>query len=219
MDDSYPLRDSCPLCGAPNCARFIGCYEREVVDEKGYYYKDFPVPWFLCQEKGTTRTVKHKTFSLLHYHLVPYWKYSIPFIINVLKAKHIEGMSQKMLLDYMADFTTKDQHYEYDYMELSLSRIFSFHQLIKETIGKIMISVYYPEIIEQFQTSSQNQQIKAFLTFSLHFSSYKLSHSHPIRGPTALSIDFYLTSGSYFQNSCFLFGTPSQFRRWQTPRP
>jgi len=33
-----------------------------------------------------------------------------------------------------------------------------------------------------------------------------------IRGPCALSYDFYLKGGGWLQNSHFLFGTPSQFK-------
>jgi hypothetical protein len=203
---SYPL-DSCPICGAKNCARFIGCYEREVIDEEGNYYKDFPIPRFLCQGKGKNKLVNHKTFSLLHYHLVPYWKYSIPFIIKVLKARHIDGMALDIMLNYIDDFTTNDQYY----VELSLSRFFSFQHLIEEAIAKIMANGYYPEINPQLQSPRKNQQIKAFLKFALEFYCYKLNC--PIRGPCALSVDFYLRGGSYLLNSHFLFGTPSQFRR------
>lgn len=231
--DSYPL-DSCPICGAPNCARFIGCYERGVIDEEGNYYKDFPVPRFLCQEKGKIKIVQHRTFSLLHYHLVPYWTYSIPFIFKTLKTRYIKGLTLDRLLDYIADFTDKKKdhthgyhYYNYngnsngngndeddeddeDYMELSLSRIFSFKQLIKEAIAKIMAHGYYPQSTPQLQNPCQNQQIKAFINFAMEFTCYK--RCCPIRGPCALSVDFYLNGGSYFLNSYFLFGTPSQFR-------
>lgn len=213
----YPFNDSCPICGAPDCARFIGCYEREVIDEQGNYYEDFPVPRFLCQGKGPfkSKLVHHKTFSLLHYHLVPYWKYSIPFIIRVLKARHIEEVTLAKLLNYIYDFTHKVQGQEQYYVELSPSRIVSFCRLIKEAIGKLMVieraEEYYSELIAQLQTPDHNQQIKAFLLFALDFSCHKLCY--PIRGPCALSYDFYLNGGSYFRNSYFLLGTPSQFRK------
>ncbi len=211
----YPFKQNCPICGAPDCARFIGCYERGVIDEEGRYYEDFPVPRFLCQGKGTVKLVNHKTFSLLHYHLIPYWKYSIPFIFRVLKAKHIEDITLANLLSYIYDFTSRDEDGDEFYVELSLSRFFLFCQLIKKAIAKIMVleraNQYYTELIAQLQTPDENQQIKAFLLFALDFSCYKLFY--PIRGPCALSYDFYLNGGSYFRNSYFLFGTPSQFRK------
>jgi hypothetical protein len=215
----YPFKQSCPICGAPDCARFIGCYQRGVIDEEGQYYEDFPVPRFLCQGKGTVKIVNHRTFSLLHYQLVPYWRYSIPFIIRVLNARHIEDITLANLLNYIYDFTSRDQDEDDDeyYVELSFSRFFLFCQLIKNAIAKIMAieraNEYYTELIAQLQTPDQNQQIKAFLLFALQFSCYKLPYPYPIRGPCALSYDFYLNGGSYFRNSYFLFGTPSQFRK------
>lgn len=204
--DSYPFRGSCPLCRAANCARFIGCYERAVIDEEGSHYNDFPVARFLCQGKGQARIVNHKTFSLLHYQLVPYRKYAVTFINKVLWARYIDRMTQRALLDYIADFSDKG----HEYVELSWSRILSFQKLIKVAIDKVMTSRYYPQAISQFQTPCENEQIKAFLLFAAEFYCYKFLY--PIRGPCALCYDFYLTGGSYFRNSYFLLGKPSQFR-------
>jgi len=196
------------------------------VDKNGRYYPDFPVPRFKCHEKGGHRIIPHKTFSLLHYHLVPYWKYSIPFIIKVLKAKHIKGLSLKLLQDYIADFSdigiggtggTGTEKADGDgYIELSTSRFYSFHSLIRGTVTKLLISKYYQELAIRMQKcrGSESATIKAFLEFSKEFECCKVSV--PIRGPCALSYDFYLEGGSYLRNSYFLFGTPSQFRNRRT---
>lgn len=190
------------------------------MDEGGRCYPDFPVPRFKCQGKKSSgcRIVPHKTFSLLHYHLVPYYKYSIPFIIKVLKAKHIKGLSLKSLQDYIADFSdTGTQEDGCDgYIELSTSRIYSFQELIKATITKLLIRQYYRELTIRLykcigRGSGETDSIEVFLEFSKEFQCCKLSM--PIRGPCALSYDFYLEGGSYFLNSHFLFGTPSQFRK------
>jgi hypothetical protein len=206
------------LCGGANCAEFIGYYYREVVDEDGRYYPDFPVPRFECHGKGGHRIVPHRTFSLLHYHLVPYWKYSIPFIIKVLRARHIKGLSLKSLQDYIADFTGAGVglYAEDDYIELSAGRIYSFKRLIREAVIKLLISSYYQELTGRLQncSGSETETIKIFLGFSKEFECRKVSV--PIRGPCALSYDFYLQGGSYFCNSRFLFGTPSQFRMIST---
>jgi hypothetical protein len=190
------------------------------VDEDGRYYPDFPVPRFLCHRKGTAPVVDHSTFSLLHYHLVPYEKYSIPFIIKVLKAKHIKGLTLKLLQDYIADFSdtgTEDEDENENgcdgYIELSTSRIYSFQGLIQETITKLLISQYYHELtirLHKCSGSGEKGSINVFLEFSTAFECQKVSI--PIRGPCALSYDFYLEGGSHFRNSHFLFGTPSQFR-------
>jgi hypothetical protein len=157
--------------------------------------------------------------------LVPYWKYSIPFIIKILKAKHIKGLSLKMLQDYIADFSDtvagRDREYEdgcdgyIGYIELSTSRIYSFQRLIEKTITKLLISQYYHEFAMRLSRckcsgNDETESINAFLLFSIQFECWKVSM--PIRGPCALSYDFYLEGGSYLRNSQFLFGTPSQFR-------
>lgn len=191
------------------------------MDENGRYYPDFPVPRFKCHEKGGRRTIPHKTYSLLHFHLVPYWKYSIPFIIKVLKAKHIRGLSLKLLQDYIASFSgigidMEDRDdgngYGYGYIELSISRFYSFHSLIRQTVTKLLISEHYQELAIRMQKSngSETATIKTFLEFSQEFECCKVPVR--IRGPCALSYDFYLEGGSYLRNSYFLFGTPSQFR-------
>jgi hypothetical protein len=193
------------------------------VDEAGRYYPDFPVPRFECHEKGGRRIIPHKTFSLLHYHLVPYCKYSIPFIIIVLMARHIKGLSLKLLQDYIAEFSGTDivgtgteTADDYGYIELSISRFYSFHNLIRATVTKLLISKCYQELAIRVQKcrGSESATIKAFLEFSKEFECCKVSV--PIRGPCALSYDFYLEGGSYLRNSYFLFGTPSQFRNRPT---
>ena len=222
---AYPFSNCCPICHAPDCARFIGCYERGVIDEKSHYYEDFPVPRFLCQGKGTFKSVPDKTFSLLHYHLVPYWKYSIPFIFRVLKARYIDDITLANLLNHIFDFThlnqNQDQNQDQYYVELSPSRFFDFCQLLIQAIAKIMVidrakaNEYFRGIKAQLQTPDQKQLMKAFILFAMDFSCDKVSYPSPIRGPSALSYDFYLHGGSYFRNSYFLFGTPSQFRKKQ----
>jgi hypothetical protein len=173
----------CLLCGAPDCARFIGFYYRGVVDEKGRYFKYFPVPRFLCQREGVP-VVDHKTFSLLHYHLIPYHKYSIPFMIKVLKSRHIEPRTLEILIKYIADFTaTGPVGTDYEYIELTFSRIFAFQDIIKGAINKILVNQYYKDIIGRWQrqkvfNNNVNELIKAFLEFCLEFECHKTTPPH-----------------------------------------
>lgn len=205
MVDSF--RTCCPLCHAPDCARFLGYYYRQVIDEDGRYYPDFPVPRFSCRGKGEHTNVNHKTFSLLHYHLIPYSKYSLPFVVKVLKLRHIDRMTVESLQAYLGDISsTRD-----GYKELSASGIFSFKQLLLTAINKILISDCYPQLPRKLGVSGdETVVIKIFLEFCLQFVSRK--HSYPIRGPCVLSYDFYINGGFYLKNAYFLFGTPSQFR-------
>ena len=161
--------------------------------------------------------VDHKTFSLLHYHLLPYHKYSIPFVIKVLKARHIERKALDILIKYIADFTaTGPVGTDYDYIELTHTRIFIFQSLIKKAINKILMSQHYKEISDRWQRqqlfdNNEHELIKAFLEFCLEFECHKTNP--PIRGPCALAYDFYLNGGAHVHNSHFLFGTPSQHRK------
>ncbi len=203
----------CPICGGFDCARFLGFYYRQVIDEKGRYYPDFPVPRFVCHRKGKhaeINHVNHKTFSLLHYHLVPYSMYSLPFVIRVLQSRYINGMTAESvqgILGYIGNITSSQNNYK----ELSTSGIFAFKSLFLEAITKILINGYYPRLSDELAGDSQEiVRIKIFLAFCLDFICQKCSP--PIRGPCALSYDFYITGGSYLRNAFFLFGTPSQFR-------
>lgn len=217
LDFSYNFSDLCPLCGEADCAQFIGYYHRPAIDEKGRFYKDFPVARFLCHGKGAVSIVNHRTFSLLHYHLIPYYKYSIPFLIKVMESRHIDQMTLQVLSDYIMEFTaTGPVGTDYEYIELSPSSILSLEPLIEEAINKIIMSQYYQKVRQQwmwqktFDSDSEPIGIKGFLEFCREFECRK-THP-PIRGPTALSYDFYITGGAYKRNSYFLFGTPSQFR-------
>ena len=152
-------------------------------------------------------TVNHKTFSLLHYHLVPYSKYSLPFVVKVLKLRHIDGTTVESIQTYLGDIAATEDGYK----ELSASGIFAFEHLFLGAITKITISGYYPQLQQQLGISGEkNTIIKTFLEFCQNFTSQK--YSHPIRGPGVLSYDFYITGGFYLKNAYFLFGAPSQFR-------
>jgi len=200
----YDFTERCPLCGGHDCAKFIGYYYRGVIDEAGTYYKAFPVARFLCRRKGSTPVVRHKTFSLLPYQLVPYTKYSIPFIIKTLKLAYVEDNSVKELQDYLAGFQ------EHQYIDFSRSSFYEFKAFILKSIDKMLAGGYYQEAEGELQEPHTNKRIKAFIEFSKGFTSDKTIPS--IRGPCALGYDFYIRGGGYLSNGYFLFGTPSQFR-------
>jgi hypothetical protein len=160
---------------------------------------------------------KHRTFSLLHYHLIPYIKYSIPFLIKVMESRHIDKKSLQALCDYIIEFTaTGPVGTDYECIEISPSGILSLEPLIEEAINKITTSQYYQTVKQQWQKAfdsdnkRENIGIKGFLEFCSQFECFKTNPS--IRGPTALSYDFYISGGAYKRNSYFLFGTASQFR-------
>lgn len=201
----FDLTDSCPLCGGSHCAQFIEYYHRQVIDEKGTYYKAFPIARFLCIRKGGKPIVDHRTFSLLPYQLVPYSKYSIPFIFKVLKSIHMEDKSIMEVQQYLSNFQETGI-----YVDLSAPSIYGFKRLILEAIDKLLSSAYYCEAENILQQPYGYCRIEAFIPFAQEFCCYKVIPY--IRGPCALSYDFYMQGGGWFRNSYFLFGTPSQFR-------
>jgi len=205
MIDSFHSR--CPLCGETDCARLLGYYYRQVVDEKGRYYRDFPVPRFVCRGKGKHPVVNHKTFSLLHYHLVPYSIYSIPYVVKILQSRHVDRQTVERIQSYQGYIATTGDGYK----ELSASGILTFKDLFCQAITKLLAFTSYPELSAKLaQTSRDIDRIIILLDFCRNFTC--LRYARPIRGPCAMNYDFYLSGGSYFRNAFFLFGTPSQFR-------
>jgi len=148
--------------------------------------------------------IKHRTFSLLPYQLVPYTKYSLPFILNSLRKVYGEDISVKGLLDYLAGFGLDE------YIELSVGTFYAFRAFILTAIDKMMAMGFHKEIVAQLQTPSERQRIRIFLFFAEDFSCCKTGSE--IRGPCALGYDYYIQDGGYMRNAHFLFGTPAQFR-------
>lgn len=48
---SDEFKNCCPICHGSDCAQFHGYYFRQIIDEKGTYYKEFPIIRFRCQKK------------------------------------------------------------------------------------------------------------------------------------------------------------------------
>lgn len=205
LDLELAIHDCCPICGGVGCARFIEYYFREVIDEKGTYYKSVPIARYLCRRKGRKKIVSHKTFSLLPYQLVPYIRYSIPFIIKSLKLRYKENLSLSKLQDYLAQFG-KD-----DILPISIDQLLLIQNIAMEAVQKIMATGYYKEFEAQaLDSSSEKEILIAFIGFAQTFECCKVDPS--IRGPCGLHYDFYLNGGGFYHNAHFLFGTASQFR-------
>jgi len=194
--------DHCPLCKGKDCAKFHGYYTRKVVDENSTYFKEFPIARFKCYGKGFIKGCKGRTFSLLPYQLVPYIKYSIPFILKVLKARHIEGLSIYRVQEYI------DSLCEGDILTLDADQFLYFRLLVEGAIGKILVENNYKENKKFFEFTGE-ELLKYFIHFAEDFSCHKIDVC--IRGPCSLGLDYYLTGGGYLNNAYFLFGTPYQF--------
>jgi len=174
-----------------------------VVDEHGTYYKEFPIARYRCYAKGK-RKIPHSTFSLLPHQLIPYTRYSIPFIMKILEELSLPDSAIDAAIDYVAGLG-KD-----DILSISAIKIRILKGLGIEAIERIQVSGYYKDIHDEFNVPSIRQRLRVFMEFAKGFCCQKTDS--PIRGPCGLSYDFYLQGGSYYNNALFLFGTPSQFR-------
>jgi hypothetical protein len=201
LDIGLDFRTRCPICGGEDCARFIEYYTRGVIDENGTYYKAFPIARYVCEAKG-------KTFSLLPHQLIPYIKYSITFIIKMLKARHADGLSISKLQDHVANWG------ENEILLISADQLSDFRDLVNDAISKILATGYYPRLREKVSLMGNvGGRVIALIEFSKDFECAKVTPQ--IRGPCGLNYDFYLNEGGYFYNAPFLFGTPSQYRKKQ----
>ena len=203
IDLRVDFQSHCPLCGGKDCARFLQYYTREVIDENSTYFKEFPIARFQCRGKGWKKESKGKTFSLLPYQLVPYIKYSIPFILKVLKARYIDKLSIYKVQEYIDSFMGNTL------LTLDADQFYMLRQMVEEAIDKMLMMNFYQENKELFEWSG-NKLLGCFIDFAEHFVCCKIDPC--IRGPCALGIDFYLTGGGYRHNAYFLFGTPYQLR-------
>lgn len=168
------------------------------MDERNILFREFPIARYLCR-------TKKKTFSLLPYQLVPYSRYSIPFIIKALELRHVEGLSIKRLQDYLADFG------EEEILSISPGEFTWLKRLIIRAIDILKATRYYPEFEEQTKNKAAEQEVLLyFIGFAQAFECLK--HTAPIRGPCGLGYDFYLNGGGYGRAAYFLFGTPSHYR-------
>jgi len=168
------------------------------VDEKGTYFKEFPIARYKCNEKGCPK-VEHKTFSLLPYQLIPYCKYAIEFMLKTMNYWKTEKHSINKTLDFVFEKLKTD---------ISSNELYKFAKIIEIAIEKIIAcnvkGLIFASIIDK------KERIIKFIEYSENYSCYKFEEE--IRGPPALNIDFYVNNGGYIKNAQFLFGTPSQFR-------
>lgn len=176
---------------------FFTYYHRQVVEENGKVFNDFPVARFLCKKTK-------KTFSLLHYQLIPYHKYSIKFIFLALAIKYIEEQSNVEAINRLSNLS------EIDFLNINVGQIGDFRKLSEESISKLLSTNYYPEFKNIVSEGDARKRLVNFIKFAEDFESSKAEIQ--IRGHCALHFDFYLAGGGYLQDAQFLFGTPSQFR-------
>lgn len=193
--DFSQFQDCCPICGGKDCPNVLGSYHRQVVDENGTYYKEFPIIRFKCNRKGL-KTTRHRTFSLLPSPLVPYSKYSLPFVFKAMKEWKLHGKSAKEVLD---ELTLME---ETGVICVNPSTLYQFEKLLITATEKILTTGFLQEIHSSLNNPDEETRIRTFLGF----------FDERIRAPSSIAYQFYLHGGGYRKNAAFLFGTPSQFR-------
>lgn len=191
------INNRCPICGESDCAQFFTYYHRHVVEENGKKYTDFPIARFLCKKKK-------KTFSLLPYQLVPYYKYSIRFIFLALQLQYIEEEKDTEILNKLSSLDEKD------FLDIDESQLKDFSLFGEQSLSKLLATNYFPAFREIISKSDVKKRLARFIEFAKEFESTKSEIM--IRCPCALGFDFYLSGGGYLENAQFLFGIPSQFR-------
>ncbi|MGA1825677.1 MAG: hypothetical protein ACMUIP_13545 [bacterium] len=133
-----------------------------MVDEKSTYFKEFPIARFKCRGKGWKKESKGKTFSLLPYQLVPYIKYSIPFILKVLKARYINELSIYKVQEYIDSFMGNT------FLTLDADQFYMLRQVVEEAIDKMLMMNFYKENKELFDCKG-NKLLECFIACAEHF--------------------------------------------------
>jgi len=96
------FQERCPLCRGAGCAVRHGLYFRQAVDVDGAVYERFPVPRFLCREKGPHKP-EARTFSVLPASLVPRRRFSLPLMLWLLCLVLEGGKTVRQALDCLAE--------------------------------------------------------------------------------------------------------------------
>ena len=199
--------DQCPLCGGNNCAVRIGFYIRKRLIFYLTTYYNVPIPRWLCRQKGPLKP-KHRTFSLLPSALIPYHNSDLNLVSETVKYKQQPETTFEQTKSYISD---KGQQTDID---LENNQIKHFQQLVTTAFSKLMA---IPEIKQRISRDFHSSDpIATVLSFGDRYHSPFLTTSKlEASNIEQLAWDFFYNfqSGCYFDRQ-FLFGTPSQKRRW-----
>lgn len=187
----------CPICHGKECAIRHGYYFRQVIDEDGTFFKEFPITRYLCQRKGKAK-LKDRTFSLLPWQLIPYRKWTIELMFSI--ASYRSEHSIKESLDkFEIETTAADLATDIKKVMLSSAGQFTdIEEIILSGLEKVKISRMI-----SFDTS--------YSDFISYCRNYVAESDEKIRGPTILAWYYYIKQGGYYENSQFLFGCAAQF--------
>ncbi len=200
--------EKCLICGAKDCARYHGTYERGATCPiTGFDEPDLMVLRFLCNGKGVRSKCDHKTFSLLPLVLVPYRQLTLRFLILAVLLRLREGLSLFDAMNAIED-TLVNLADIGDF--LSIASQLQWEKMMKLALGRFIISDMSKQ--QQFSIVRQmpEEALVAFLQVAIEYRTREADP--PIRGPDGLNWDFYHSSGGSTELAPFLFGTASQHR-------
>jgi hypothetical protein len=191
----------CPLCGALDCAKFLGFYQRQRIYFRDTVFENVSVIRFTCCRHNPVSPGTHRTFSLLPCPLIPNSPYSIQSTLEVTAA--LEDHSGN------AYQTAKALDLLYETMNPEQAAIDRMGLCVREAIDKL--NRLPEEIVKaiDWPISLPSSGVSEFISFTEHYQSQVLAHAS---GAEALSYDYF----HVFQKDLpcmqrrFLFGTPSQ---------
>ena len=198
----------CLICGAKDCARYHGKYERGATCPiTGFEKADLIALRFLCRGKGVRSKCDHRTFSLLPLVLVPYRQLTLRFLILAVSLRLKEGLSLFDAMNAIED-TLGNLADIGDF--LSIASQLQWEKMMKLALGRFIISDMSKQ--QQFSIVRQmpEEGLVAFLQVAIEYRTRQADP--PIRGPDGLNWDFYHSSGGSTELAPFLFGTASQHR-------
>jgi len=201
LNGTYQFPDysyCCPICHGKECCIRHGYYFRQVIDEHGTFFKYFPIARYICQRKGKAK-LSDRTFSLLPWQLIPYRKWTIELMFSIA-AYHSEH-SIKETLDKFEIETTPT------YLSSSIKKVILSSADQLSDIQEIILSG-----LDKLKICRMISFDTSYREFIIYCQSYvSASEQRRIRGPTALSWDYYKKNSEYYENSHFLFGCAAQF--------
>ncbi len=198
----------CLICGAKDCARYHGKYERAATCPiTGFEKADLIALRFLCSGKGVRSKCDHKTFSLLPLVLVPYRQLTLRFLILAVSLRLREGLS---LFDAMNAIENTLVNLADIGDFLSIASQLQWEKMMKLALRRFIISDMSKQQQFSIVTEIPEEALVAFLQVAIEYRTREADP--PIRGPDGLNWDFYHSSGGSTELAPFLFGTASQHR-------
>lgn len=179
----------CPICGSSDCYKPNGFYTRVIVfDSKGRAYRDLPIFRFYC---GETK----RTFSLLPHELIPYCRYSINFIFEVI-ALILMGLSYNEALDKV----DAEEASGIDFLRLSVNSLKRLINYILQAGERLRVNGFSVAVNVENKWVCLNNIVDFMNGFECG------RYEEVIRGPCGLVLELYC------KTKRFLFGKPSQER-------